>query len=254
MQEIIQYEEREPKILKTLLTGLPSPSSALWSWITFGINMTLVAMALDVMFRASIFHQCHNASFGRVGYVSDTSASILIREPYAFDVRVLYRPVAVRSGAWSQKSLAASRPEHWLTNDTDFTAVIELDRLTPDTPYEYKIETSNNNIRGTFSTPPRPGRISSLKDNKYSFVHSSCLKPRVPYTPWQHPLEFPGMVHLARWLPELRPYFMLFLGDFIYVYATPGTMSIRLDSKTECAITLNLYLYSWKQADFVPHF
>lgn len=25
------------------------------------------------------------------------------------------------------------------------------------------------------------------------------------------------MAHLAKWLPELRPYFMLFLGDFIYV-------------------------------------
>jgi len=49
VQETIQYEERQPKILRTLLTGLPSPSSALWSWITFGINMALIAMALDVL-------------------------------------------------------------------------------------------------------------------------------------------------------------------------------------------------------------
>lgn len=217
VQETIQYEEREPKILKTLLTGLPSPSSIVWSWITFGINMALLTMALDVVFRAPVLHQCHNASFGRVGYVSENSANILVREPYAFDVRVLYRPIAIRSGTWSQKSLPASQPEHWLTNETDFTAVIELARLTPDTPYEYKIETSSGHVRGTFTTAPRPGRISHLKESKYTFVHSSCIKPRVPYSPFQHPLEFPGMAHLARWLPELRPYFMLFLGDFIYV-------------------------------------
>jgi alkaline phosphatase D len=217
VQETIQYEEREPKILKTLLTGLPSPSSIVWSWITFGINMALITMALDVLFRAPTLHQCHNASFGRVGYVSENSAKILVREPYAFDVRVLYRPIATRTGSWSHKILAASQPDYWLTNDTDFTSVIELSRLNPDTPYEYKIETSSNAIRGTFTTAPRPGRISQLKDNKYTFVHSSCIKPRVPYTPWQHPLEFPGMKHLAHWLPELRPYFMLFLGDFIYV-------------------------------------
>ncbi|KAF2790801.1 Metallo-dependent phosphatase [Melanomma pulvis-pyrius CBS 109.77] len=217
VQETIQYEEREPRILKTLLTGLPSPSSIVWSWITFGINMALIAMALDVVFRAPLLHQCHNASFGRVGFVSENSANILVREPYAFDVRVLYRPIASRSGKWSHKSLPASQPEHWLTNDTDFTAVIELARLNPDTPYEYRIETSSGNVRGTFTTAPRPGRISQLKDNKYTFVHSSCIKPRVPYSPFQHPLEFPGMAHLARWLPELRPYFMLFLGDFIYV-------------------------------------
>lgn len=217
VQETIQYEEREPKILRTLLTGLPSPSSALWSWITFGINMALIAMALDVVYRAPLLHQCHNASFGRVGYVSDHGANILIREPYAFDVKVLYRSIDEPNRSWMHKAHLSSQPDYWLTNDTDFTTVMNLDHLRPDTPYEYIIETSSGNKTGTFTTAPRPGRTSLLKDNKYTFVHSSCIKPRVPYTPFQHPLEFPGMKHLARWIPELRPYFMLFLGDFIYV-------------------------------------
>ena len=94
---------------------------------------------------------------------------------------------------------------------------MKLDSLRADTPYEYVIETSGGNKTGTFTTAPKPGKISQLKDGKYTFVHSSCIKPRVPYSPLQHPLEFPGMKHLARWLPELSPYFMLFLGDFIYV-------------------------------------
>lgn len=217
VEERIEYEEREPKILRTLLTGLPSPSSALWSWLTFGINMALIAMALDVVYRAPLLHQCHDASFGRVGYVSDHSANILIREPYAFDVKVLYRSIDEQNRSWMYKTYHASQPKQWLTEETDFTTVINLDHLRHDTPYEYIIESSSGNKTGTFTTAPRTGRISQLKDNKYTFVHSSCIKPRVPYTPFQHPLEFPGMRHLARWLPELKPYFMLFLGDFIYI-------------------------------------
>lgn len=217
VQETIKYEEREPKVWRTLLTGLPSPSSAALSWFTFAINMILIAMVLDVVYRAPLLYPCHDASFGRIGHVSDHSANILVREPYAFDVKVQYRPVDALGGQWKHKTLPASQPKHWLTNDTDFTAVIKLESLRPDTPYEYTIETSSRKVVGTFTTAPRPGRISQLRDNKYTFVHSSCIKPRVPYTPSQHPLEFPGMTHLARWLAELRPYFMLFLGDFIYV-------------------------------------
>ncbi|PSN75422.1 Metallo-dependent phosphatase [Corynespora cassiicola Philippines] len=217
VQETIKYEEREPKILQTLLTGRPSPSSAFWSWITFGINMALIAMALDVVYRAPIMHACKDTSFGRVGYVSDNSARVLVREPYAFDVRVLYRSIDNPPRSWMQQNLHSSQPEQWLTNDTDFTAAVILNHLRSDTPYEYVIETSSGNTTGTFTTAPKPGHISALRDNKYTFVHSSCIKPRVPYTPFQHPLEFPGMAHLAHWLPQLRPYFMLFLGDFIYI-------------------------------------
>lgn len=217
VQETIEYEEREAKVLRTLLTGLPSPSSALLSWITFGINMALVAMALDVVYRAPLLHPCYDAAFGRLGYVSDRGAKVLIREPYAFDVRVLYRSIDEPNRSWMQKAHHSSQPDYWLTDDTDFTTVIDLEHLRSDTQYEYVIETSSGNKTGVFTTAPRPGRLSSLKDNKYTFVHSSCIKPRVPYSPFQHPLEFPGMKHLAKWLPELKPYFMLFLGDFIYV-------------------------------------
>ena len=117
------------QIWRTLLTGLPSPSSALWSWITFGINMALLAMVLDVVYRAPLLHPCHDASFGRVGYVSDHSANILVREPYAFDIKVQYRPADTKDRPWLHKTLLASQPDYWLTNDTDFTTVVKVDSL-----------------------------------------------------------------------------------------------------------------------------
>lgn len=179
--------------------------------------MALVAMALDMLYRAPLLHPCHDSSFARIGYVSEHSARLLVREPYAFDVKVQYRPINNRQASWKHKTLAASQPSHWLTNDTDFTSVIEIGSLRSDTSYEYLVKTSGRSVQGTFTTAPRPGHVSQLKDGKYTFVHSSCIKARVPYNPTQHPLEFPGMKHLARWIPELRPYFMLFLGDFIYI-------------------------------------
>lgn len=128
VEEEIQYEERQPKVLRTLLTGMPSPSSLFWSWMTFGINMALLAMTLDVIYRAQIFHAHHHASFARVGFVSENYANILVREPYAFDVKVLYRSIDEYERSWMQKTLHASQPDYWLTGDTDFTTNIKVDR------------------------------------------------------------------------------------------------------------------------------
>ncbi|KAF2497206.1 hypothetical protein BU16DRAFT_526231 [Lophium mytilinum] len=216
VQETITYEEREPKIWRTLLTGLPSPSSAFWSWITFGINLALVAMALDLTYHAPLLHKAHDLSFARVGYVSDTTAHFLIREPAAKDVRVLYR--SDDTSTWTSRlATTHHKPHMWLSNDTDFTTTVTLTRLTPDTSYEYSVSTSSQNQSGTFLTAPRLGHISGKNDDKYTFLHSSCIKPRFPYSPFAHPLHFPGFEHLAAWIPRLKPYFMLFLGDFIYV-------------------------------------
>lgn len=110
VEETIQYEERQPHIIRTLLTGMPSPSSIFWSWVTFCINLALLAMVFDVIYRTTIFHASHHASFGRIGYVSDHSANILVREPYAFDVRVLYRSIDEQERSWMQKMLRYANP------------------------------------------------------------------------------------------------------------------------------------------------
>ena len=211
------HARREPRVLRTLLTGAPSPASRPWSWTTFGINLALLAMCLDLTLRAHVFYPSHGLSFGRVGYVAENSARLLVREPAAFNVTVQYRPVDTE--AWMTPDARTMLALAQLTDESDYTAPVTLAPLQPDTAYEYRIQTSARNQTGTFATPPRVGQLSSKGDGKgkFTFLHSSCILPRFPYTPLQHALHVPGFAHLAKWLAELRPYFMLFLGDFIYV-------------------------------------
>jgi alkaline phosphatase D len=56
-----------------------------------------------------------------------------------------------------------------------------------------------------------------LEDGKFTFLTSSCIKPHFPYNPLDHALSIHGFKYLAKFLPDLRAQFMLFLGDFIYV-------------------------------------
>ncbi|KAF2140299.1 uncharacterized protein K452DRAFT_310057 [Aplosporella prunicola CBS 121167] len=223
VEETLVVEDKGPQVLKTLLTGLPSPTSALWSWITFAINIALVGMMLDLIFRARLLHPAHDLSFARVGYVSDRSAKILVREPSLnqLPLFVSYRyadpPLSLSSGHRQQDTAwKHAQNINWLTEETDFTAAVEITQLKPDTKYQYAV---SNNQRGYFITAPPPGRISTRAqhEGKYTFLHSSCIKPRVPYNPFQDPLSIPGFNHLAKWIDKLGAHFMLFLGDFIYV-------------------------------------
>ncbi|KKY24880.1 putative alkaline phosphatase family protein [Diplodia seriata] len=196
VEEIVTVQEKDPRIFKTLLTGRPSPSSALWSWVTFAINILLVGMMLDLIYRAPVLYPQHDLSFARVGYVSDKSAKLMVREPSLskLPIFVSYRfadpPFSLDSGhrpqdtAWKHAGSV-----DWLSEETDYTAAVEITQLRPDTKYQWVL--SNN--------------------------HSGCIKPRVPYNPFQHPLSIPGFEHLAKWIDKLSAHFMLFLGDFIYI-------------------------------------
>ncbi|EOD51218.1 putative alkaline phosphatase family protein [Neofusicoccum parvum UCRNP2] len=196
VEETIVVQEKDPRVFKTLLTGLPSPSSALWSWITFAVNIVLVGMMFDLIYRAPVLHPAHDLSFARVGYVSDKSAKLLVREPSInkLPIFVSYRfadpPLTLDSGHRPQDTAwKAAGSVDWLSDETDYTAAMEITRLRPDTRYQWAL--SNN--------------------------HSGCIKPRVPYNPFQHPLAVPGFEHLAKWIDKLSAHFMLFLGDFIYI-------------------------------------
>ncbi|CAK4034072.1 Hypothetical predicted protein [Lecanosticta acicola] len=223
VEEEIDIEQKDPQILKTLLTGLPSPTSSLWSAVTLLANVALVAMTLDLVYRTTFFHPSHDLSMARVGYVSDTTAKILVREPDAhqFPVFVSYRyddgplgaiPGAVRpDDAWK-----AGGQIDWMDNRTDFTGTFTLTGLKADTRYQYVVSNSHT---GHFTTAPRMGQISTRAShaNQFTFVHSSCIKLNFPYNPLRHPLAAPGLKHLAYALEGLRAQFMVFLGDFIYI-------------------------------------
>ncbi|KAJ5104710.1 hypothetical protein NUU61_002057 [Penicillium alfredii] len=199
-------------VLKTLLTGLPSARSSLWTWITALINIAVALLTLDFLIRGLVFYPSSDVAFSRIGYVSPTTANLLLREPDSAQLPVVvsYQELTRDPANWIEEGRI-----YKLDNTTDFTAVVTLKNLKPATHYRYSL---SNNKTGTFVTVPRPGSPAA---NRISFVTSSCLKPNFPYNLLSHPLRVPGIEQMTSTLGKLpallRPAFMLFLGDFVYI-------------------------------------
>lgn len=199
-------------MLKTLLTGLPSKRSPLWTCITALINIGVALLTLDFLLRSIVAWPSTDAAFSRIGYVSPTTANLLFREPDSAQLPVIvsYQQSEPASEKWIQEGTV-----YKIDNSTDFTTSVTLRNLKPSTHYRYSL---SNNKTGTFVTAPRPG---SPEANRLSFVTSSCLKPNFPYNIMSHPLRVPGIESMTEALGKLpallKPAFMLFLGDFIYI-------------------------------------
>lgn len=168
-----------------------------------------------MVYRAPVMYPSHQLSFSRIGYVSDTSANILIREPDSnqLPIFVSYRNVPDASRRVVDEAWKAVGKEYWLSNETDYTFTVAIKGLQPSTRYQYAV---SNNQSGHFTTASIAGQTAPGTD-RLTFLTSSCIKPRFPYNPLSHPLSIPGFRHLAQWLPDLKASFMLFLGDFIYI-------------------------------------
>lgn len=206
-------EESTSSALKNVANGLPTPSSKAWTILAASINLLLVLMTADMVFSAPLFYSSHSLSFSRVGYVSPTSAKIMIREPDSQQLPIF---LWYRKSFSSALSSSTAREPSWklvdklycLSDSTDYTHTFTIQNLRPATDYVYSTSASHS---GTFQTAP------STSANPFTFLASSCLKPRVPYTALTHPLSIPGLHHLASLLPKVKPSFLLFLGDFIYI-------------------------------------
>lgn len=215
VEETLLLEERSPKFWRTLLTGMPSPTSTLLSLLTFLINLALLAMATDLIYRAKTYYPSNDVSFARVGYVGENEAKLVLREPDAakLPVYVSVRTVGAEdTGAdlgW--RSIGSI---NYVNNITDHTAVLKVPIPKNKKRVKYQYVTSNNHT-GYFTSAPRIGYTD--EDGPFTFLTSSCITPRFPYNPFKHPLSIPGFQHLAKALPSLNAQFMLFLGDFIYV-------------------------------------
>ncbi|KAE8449638.1 hypothetical protein EG329_007968 [Mollisiaceae sp. DMI_Dod_QoI] len=216
IEEKITLEESSAKPWQTLLTGLPSPTSALLSLATLLINVGLILAATDLIYRGKVYYPSHDLSFARLGYVSPTEANLLIREPDAsqLPIFVSYRLAdtarAYEDPAWQSAGTITS-----LDNDTDYTGVVTFPLPNhPDRSYQW---TTSNNHTGFFKVPPKPGQVS--KHGDFTFLTSSCIIPRFPYNPLDHPLAIPGFRHMANVIKSIPggAQFMLFLGDFIYI-------------------------------------
>ncbi|CAG8956256.1 hypothetical protein HYFRA_00003636 [Hymenoscyphus fraxineus] len=214
--ETVTLGRKSAQPWKTLLTGFPSPTSTLLSLATFLINSLLVLSAVDLVYRAKVYHPSNDLSFARLGYVSPTEASILVREPESsqLPIFVSYRladtPASYEDPAWKSAGVISS-----LGNDTDYTGTVTFPLPNyPDRRYQWS---TSNNHTGYFTIPPKPGNVG--KQGSFTFLTSSCIKPRFPYNPTLHPLAIPGFKHMADVVKSIPggAQFMLFLGDFIYV-------------------------------------
>ncbi|KAK3359747.1 PhoD-like phosphatase-domain-containing protein [Lasiosphaeria hispida] len=215
IQETISTENRPLNPLRNLLTGAPSPRSLLLSAATFLVNAVLVGLVADRLFREH-GHTAKDLSFVRPGFISDTEAKLLIREPdqskmpVTVEIHIKDPQPPFDNPLW--QSAGGIR---WTTNDTDYTAVLSIP-LRHSKPRTYEWKTSNNHS-GEFTTPPPVGHAEETKEGPFTFLSTSCIVSRLPYSPFDHPLAIPGMRYLAKVLPSLNAQFMLFLGDFIYV-------------------------------------
>ena len=154
-----------------------------------------------------------DVTFSRIGHVSHTSAKLLVREPDPgqLPLGIYYQEVGQKDpGEWRQKGTVYA-----LDNKTDFTVPVTLNSLKPATSYRYSL---SNKQTGTFVTAPAP---FSKAGGRLSFLTSSCMKPNFPYNPLAHPLRIYGIEQVSDFIHKLpsmlRPSFMLFLGDFIYI-------------------------------------
>ncbi len=216
VEETIILEQKQSKPWKTLLTGLPDPTSTLLSLLTLLVNIALVLAVTDLVYRAKTFYPSNDLSFARLGYVSPTEANLLIREPdlSQLPIFVSYRLANPEAGnedpAWQSAGTITA-----LGNDTDYTGVVTFP-LPNYADCSYQWATSNNHT-GFFTVPPKAGQVSKRGD--FTFLTSSCIKARFPYNPLDHPLAIPGFKYLAEVIKSIPggAQFMLFLGDFIYI-------------------------------------
>ncbi|KAI8623824.1 PhoD-like phosphatase [Xylariaceae sp. FL1651] len=216
VEETIAIVEKAPNRLRTLLDGTPSPSNLLSTILTFLVNVACVAMITDFVYSPKFFHPSHDLSFARVGYVSDSEAKLLIREPDQSKMPITVQIHIKDAQAPFDNPLWQTAGNVKLTtNDSDYTAVVTIPLgNSKQRTYEW---TTSNNHSGEFTSAPKPGAMPDLFDGKFTFLSTSCIIPRLPYNPLDHPLAVPGMKHLAKLLPDLGAQFMLFLGDFIYI-------------------------------------
>lgn len=215
IEETIVVKERSRPWV-TLLAGSPSPSSPVLSILTFLINAVLIAMTTDFLFRVRQYHPVEDLSFVRLGYVSPSEAKFVLREPdqakmpVTIEIHIKDPQPPFDNPLWQ-----IGGGLRYTDNTTDFTATLTVPlKHSQQRIYEWR---TSNNHSGEFVAPPKPGQMSAFADNKFTFLSTSCILPRFPYNPLEHPLAIPGMRHLANILPKLQAQFMLFLGDFIYI-------------------------------------
>ncbi|KAJ4255462.1 hypothetical protein NW762_009457 [Fusarium torreyae] len=216
IEEKFVVGEKVPSIANILLLGAPNAKRPIASLLTFLINSILIGLTADALYRARWYYPADDLSFVRLGYVSPSEARFVIREPDQLQMPITFEYHVQDSEPQFDSKL-------WLTggyvtstdNSTDFTTTLTVP-LDSTKQRKYEWRTSNNHT-GEFRSAPKAGEMPNTDNGLFTFLSTSCILPRFPYNPLDHPLAIPGLKNLANLLPTLSPQFMLFLGDFIYV-------------------------------------
>ncbi|UKZ72926.1 hypothetical protein TrVFT333_000563 [Trichoderma virens FT-333] len=211
VQETISYSGKDVPAWKIIFYGAPSSKRPFSSLLSFLINLAFVGLTADALYRARWYYPASDLSFVRLGYVSHNEANFLIREPDQTKMPVTFQIRNYNGLIWQSVGSVKST-----ANETDFTSALTIPLLSYAEQQKYEWRTSNNHS-GELTAAPKPGKMPSQNGGKYTFLSTSCILPRFPYSPLDHPLAIPGLRNLAKRLPELSAQFMLFLGDFIYV-------------------------------------
>lgn len=198
----------EVAIVKTLLLGIPNWQEWEFSYITIGINILVTLLSLDLVFRGPFLYDGKDLKFSRLGFITDTGARILLRDPNTTNLPIYAYLRPSDHGDWTRVDTI-----YHLSDETDYTYPLVLSGLNSDTSYTYVL---SNDLEGTFKTAPKLG---SLEGSSLAFLTSSCIKANFPYNPFAHSLSISGFKYLSKAIRSLPSpaSFMLFLGDFIYV-------------------------------------
>ena len=165
----------------------------------------MALLTLDLVFRGPLLHPVNDLRFSRVGFVDDTSARVLFREPDPAQLPVYVYLKDSQDSKWTTTDRI-----YYIDSATDYTSPLLFTGLSPETAYTYSL---SNDLSGTFKTAPAP---SSQQANSLTFLTSSCIKANFPYNPFSHALDIHGFEHLSKIVKSLTSpaSFMLFLGDF----------------------------------------
>jgi alkaline phosphatase D len=172
------------------------------STLTLLLNILCTVAAVDFVYRSHVLHPSTDLHFSRMGYVSESTASIVIRAPdYPFVELTARKATTGTAEPWPVVVTIATSP------GSDFMGTFQLEGLSPGTDYIYH---TNANHHGSF-------RTAVPDKKKWTFVSTSCIKPFYPYNPLDHALRIKGLEYLSEYATRHTLDFVLFLGDFIYV-------------------------------------
>lgn len=199
--ETVLIQDKSTKILRTLLTGLPSPTSVLLSLVTLLVNIGLVLAVSDFVYRARYSYPSDDLSFARIGYVSDNGAKLLIREPdeTKMPVRVSIRKAYPKEPFDPMNRWNSVGGVNYVTNATDYTAVISIPlRGYLETTYHWVSDTILSGAK-TLNTLRQQAMVT-LDSLRALLGQGQCRQRMMGNTPSSLLVALSPTGHIIRWI------------------------------------------------------